>query len=39
MKQRTRFKDFGNISIGYRSIIDRYISIDIDPKKAMLVDL
>jgi len=36
MKQNTKF-NFGNIGIGYWSIIGRYIGID--PKKAMSVDL
>jgi len=31
MKQKTRFKNFGNIGISYRSIIGRHISIS--PKK------
>jgi len=37
MKQKTRFKNFGNIGIGYRSMNDRYIGIG--PKKAISVDL
>jgi len=35
MKQKTKFKNFGNIS--YRSMNGRYISIG--PQKAMSVDL
>jgi len=37
MKQKTWFKNFGNIGIGYRSMDGRYIGID--PKKAISVDL
>jgi len=37
MKQKTRFKNFGNIGIGYLSMNGRYIGID--PKKATSVDL
>jgi len=39
MKQKTRFKTFGNIGIGYQyqSMNDRYIGIG--PNKAILVDL
>jgi len=37
MKQTTRFKNFGSIGIGYRSMNGRYISIG--PKKAISVDL
>jgi len=36
MKQKTRFKNFRNIRIGYRSMNCRYIGIG--PKKAMSVD-
>jgi len=37
MKKKTRFKNYGNIGIGYRSMNGRYIGIG--PKKAILVDL
>jgi len=33
MKQRTRYKNFGNIHIGYWSMNGRYIGIDIGPQK------
>jgi len=37
MKQKSRFKNFRNISIGYPSMLGRYIGIG--PKKAISVDL
>jgi len=37
MKQKTRFKNFGNIGIGYQSMNGWYV--DIGPKKAISVDL
>jgi len=37
MKQKTRFKKFGNMGYRYQSIISRYIGIG--SKKAILVDL
>jgi len=37
MKQKTRFKNFGNVSIGYWSMNDQYISIG--PKKVISVHL
>jgi len=37
MKQKTRFKNFGNI--GYQSMNGRYVNIGIGPKKAISVDL
>jgi len=42
MKQKTRFKNFGNtsvIGIGYRSVIGRCISISIGPKNVISIDL
>jgi len=39
MKQKTRFKNFGNIGIGYRSMNGRNIGIGIGPKKVISVDL
>jgi len=37
MKQKTRFKNFGNIGIGYWFMNGQYI--DISPKKAISVSL
>jgi len=37
MKQNTRFENFGNTCIGYRSIIGR--NVGISPKKAISLDL
>jgi len=37
MKQKTRFKNYENIGIGYRSMNGRYIGIG--PKKAISVNL
>jgi len=37
MKQKTRFKNFGNIGIGYWSMNGRYVGIG--PNKAISVDL
>ena len=34
MKQK-RFKNFGNIGIGYQSVNGQYIDIDISPKKSI----
>jgi len=37
MKQKTRFKNIGNVGISYQSMNTRYISIG--PKKATSVNL
>jgi len=37
MKQKTRFKNFGNIGIGYRFLNDLYMVIGIGPKKTISV--
>jgi len=34
MKQKTRYNNLGNISISYRSMNGRYISIDIGPERS-----
>jgi len=39
MKQKTRFKIFRNIGIGYWSMNGRYIGFGTGPKKAISVDL